>query len=335
MAPFVVCFARVRAILYRFRPRGPFAFGSAAGRGVSATIGSDALFSAVCLGLRDMFGPMRLSSFLRVVRASGSAPPVRLSSAVPYAGPVLFLPTPMVEEAPNTDWVSIGLFEQLVERRKPAGVTSLQEGRIAVTEDERKSVAALPTGKVWTELLRNRTALGAGGLETFVSQGVHFGPDCGLAVLAIVESEWRQDLDTAFRWLGDAGVGGERSSGYGQFDLAIEEINLPEAMNPAAYCTLSYYVPTARELEAGVLNRPAHYDIEERGGWMSHNNGTNLRHKSVPMIVPGSVLAPLTMQPQPEAPAGRASDVTPEGFREYDVLRAGWAFPIGVAPVAG
>jgi CRISPR-associated protein Csm4 len=180
---------------------------------------------------------------------------------------------------------------------------------------------------LWTSYGIERASVGrSGGSIPYTVDLVKFSPGCGLAVLAQVEDEWRDDIVACLRWLGDAGLGGRRSTGAGQFDLAVEAIEIAEPSEPNAHVTLSHYVPTARELEAGVLGEPARISIVDRSGWIGSIDGSGLRHKSVRMIAAGSVVARTAAGP----PVGRVVDVTPDGFRDHEVLRAGWAFPIGV-----
>ncbi|MFN8532465.1 MAG: hypothetical protein U0556_02840 [Dehalococcoidia bacterium] len=300
--------------LLRLQPRGPFHFGTDHTGAPAPVIGSDTLFSAVCLALRDLFGPVRLTSFVRVVR-SAADPPLRLSNAMPFSGNVLFLPA-----LSGDGWVSQSLFEAQIAGEPLPETRHLQAGWLQACEAD-----DLPVERVWTVDRRRRVRLGAGTPEPFEDSAVRFASGCGLAVLALIDAEWRDDVLAAIRSLGDSGIGGRRSTGAGQFDLAVESLDLRVPDAPTAYCTLSYYLPSARELEQGVLNEPAHYRIDDRTGWTSGPAGS-FRHRSVRMITAGSVVAPVDSRP----PVGRLADVTPTGFRDHEVLRAGWSFPIGV-----
>ncbi len=78
----------------RLLPRGPFHFG---GRGVGmehADVGlpADSLFSALCVTLADHAGSEALTALL----ARFGAPPFRLTSLMPCAGSVCFLPYPQI-----------------------------------------------------------------------------------------------------------------------------------------------------------------------------------------------------------------------------------------------
>jgi CRISPR-associated protein Csm4 len=307
----------VKTTLLRLQPRGAFHFGLGSSGLPVVSVGSDTLFSAFCLSLRDLFGPARLASFLRVVRGA-AVPPLRLSCALPYAGELLFFPRQHGE-----GWVSQRLFEAAV-AGQPLPARSLQEGDLLVAEDE--PLPPLPGGRLWAFEEVRRVRVGTNGVEPLRETLVRFAPGCGLAVLAEIAEEWREEVLAAFRALGESGIGGRRSWGAGHFELAVEPWEVREPATPTAYCTLSFYVPAARELEQGVLGPPARYWLTERSGWVGQPGGGTLRHRSLRAIGPGSVLAPVAGRP----PVGRLADVTPAGFRDHEVLRAGWAFPVGV-----
>lgn len=305
----------MNATLLRLVPRGPFHFGLDASGQPSATIASDAMFSALCLALRDLFGPMRLASFLRIIRGSSDMPPVRLSNALPYAGEVLFLPNPR-----GQGWISQRLFETLATGGTLGEIRELQDGLLIAD-----ALEPLTSGPVWMVERVRRARVGHGGVEPFVDQVVRFAPGCGLAIVAQIDADWRETVIAALRSLGDTGLGGRRSWGAGQFDLVVESVTLREPARPAYYCTLSLYLPTVRELEGGVLNPPARYELEERSGWTTTAGGT-VRRRTIRMVTAGSVLAPVDGRP----PVGRLADVTPAGFRDHEVLRSGWALPVGM-----
>lgn len=305
----------MNATLFRLVPRGPFHFGLDASGQPSPTVASDTLFGALCLALRELFGPMRLASLLRIIRGSGDTPPIRLSNAFPYIGDVLFLPNPV-----GHGWVSQRLFETLANGGTGGERRELQDGLLVADAEE-----ALPSGPAWVVEQVRRARVGGSGVEPFVDHVVRFAPGCGLAVLAQIDADWRETVIAALRSLGDTGIGGRRSWGAGQFELQIASVEVREPAQPDCYCTLSLYLPSVRELEGGVLNPPARYQLEERGGWTTVATGS-VRRRTVRMITAGSVLAPLDGRP----PVGRLADVTPAGFRDHEVLRSGWALPVGM-----
>lgn len=121
-------------------------------------------------------------------------------------------------------------------------------------------------------------------------------------------------LKAALHLLGEEGLGGERSSGAGRFE--VKWLELPEtwqsivdfsAGNYHTLMSLFWDTPITTEF----LNN-ASYEIQERGGWIAENQ---LRRKMVRMFSEGSVfLVP---------PEGKLVDVTPQGFKKHRIYRSG------------
>ena len=130
--------------------------------------------------------------------------------------------------------------------------------------------------------------------------------------------------------LGDAGIGGERSSGYGLFTpLEPQPVALPDVEGAARWVTLSSCWPLPGQ--EGILGPGAAYRLGNWRGWMESPDGRNLRRKGVHMLEPGSVLRALPDQ----AVYGGLADVTPEIFKTHTVWRYGLALPVGYGRAQG
>ncbi|AFY44836.1 type III-A CRISPR-associated RAMP protein Csm4 [Nostoc sp. PCC 7107] len=121
-------------------------------------------------------------------------------------------------------------------------------------------------------------------------------------------------LQAALHFLGEEGLGGERSSGAGRFQAEWLElpkdwqdvVNFSEG-NHHTIMSLFWDSPITTDF----LDN-ASYDIQERGGWIAESQ---LRRKMVRMFSEGSVfLAP---------PQGKLVDVTPKGFNKHRIYRSG------------
>jgi CRISPR-associated protein Csm4 len=136
--------------------------------------------------------------------------------------------------------------------------------------------------------------------------------------------EWQERFWEVLQVLGDAGVGGERSTGYGLFTpLEPHPVDLPDVDGTSRWVALSSCWPLPGQ--EGILGPGAAYRLENRRGWMDSPDGRNLRRKSAHMLEPGSVLRVL---PGHTAYGGLA-DVTPEIFDAHVVWRYGLALPVG------
>ena len=120
-------------------------------------------------------------------------------------------------------------------------------------------------------------------------------------------------LQAAFHLLGEEGLGGERSSGAGRFQ--IDWLELPETWQEVVkfadgnhHTLISLFWDT---ITTDFLNQ-ASYEIQERGGWIVENQ---LRRQMVRMFSEGSVFQTPTQ--------GKLVDVTPKAFKKHRVYRSG------------
>lgn len=334
----------VLVTVYALEPRGAFHFGE---RGVgleatSETFRSDSLFSALCAAVREYYGPAQLDELLAACCVD--PPPFRLSSCFPRAGDVLFFPRPQLplptapppdaaKRLKRTRYVSQGLLarwlagEDLSGELAPANFLAASGAWLSAAE--RARLGPLLTGETTALWVRDEVPRVAVDRRTHASAiwrcgRLLFQPGCGLYFLAQWNTlDWRPVVETALAVLGDAGLGGRRSQGHGQFAVAPPTtLELPEPAAPDAWLTLALYWPTSEELAAGVLAEPARFELVVRQGWAASPATGGLRRREVRMVTEGSLLA--------RPPRGALADVTPEGFAAHRVYRAGLAFPLGV-----
>jgi CRISPR-associated protein Csm4 len=118
-------------------------------------------------------------------------------------------------------------------------------------------------------------------------------------------------------FLGGEGIGGERSSGAGQFKVDLSSQNTPlsktweDVINfthGSGACLFSLF--WQHPLPENFLLH-ANYQLQERGGWLSslQTEGRQLRRKSVQMFTDGSVFSASTSL------TGQLADVTPTSLR--------------------
>jgi len=299
-------------------------------------------------------------------RVEGGPAPVRLSSAFPYAGDVYLFPRPMLHP-PGLDeigdpklgktlkkvhFVSQPILEALLagqsvahylaeadpahpgQQRVRPGVL-VQGGQVWVTPAEAARLRHLAdprTGDVrlWAEETVPRVTVdrATSRSQVYAVGRVRFAPGGGLFFLAEYQAPaWRPRLERALRALGDEGVGGERSSGHGQFELTAAgafPLAEPPPEQANAYVTLALYWPTEAEVRAGVLEG-ASYGLVNRRGWIGSPDGMNLRRRGVRMLAEGATLR--------QAPQGALADVkpldpAPARNVPHDVWRYGLAFPV-------
>lgn len=119
-----------------------------------------------------------------------------------------------------------------------------------------------------------------------------FAPRVMLWCLAVVETEamWK-NLQAGLRYLADTGLGANRSSGRGQFDICWEDApDLPHASASNGVLCLSNYVP--RDQEINLAAQPLAYNIQSV--WPKRERrfraNTPIYKRPMRMISAGSVL---------------------------------------------
>lgn len=333
--------------LYKLKPRSSFHFGEGA-LGIEATdevFHSDSFFGALAIGMRMWEGENTLVGLLSQFQEQ---PPFRITSLFPYAGEVLLFPNPMVNlplegeaeekqgiRLKDVRFISQGILEPMLRSEPLDGHlvrdNFYQGGRVWLTQQER---IALPQGgdgpALWRRHIVPKVAVDRLGVasHSYYAAQVGFSPDCGLYFLLEAEDPASKRLvESALYYLSEAGLGGERSAGHGQFSFEGASPFAPFwPTDGDSFITLSLYHPTLPELEAGVLARHAAYELTQRGGWVNTPERAGQRRKSASFIGEGSVLCSLG-----KPSYGELVDVTPELEPEkHPVYRYGFAFPIGV-----
>lgn len=146
------------------------------------------------------------------------------------------------------------------------------------------------------------------------------------------DRELETRLETCLRFLGEEGIGGERSSGAGRFEveywgrLPSEWEELVQFQQGDHHSLISLFwddLFSNTEMSQDWLGVSARYAFKERGGWIaSPFSGRQLRRQMVRMFTEGSVF--------PNKPEGKLADVTPSGFTKHSVYRSGIAVSLPV-----
>jgi CRISPR-associated protein Csm4 len=316
---------------------------------------SDTLFSALCHVLRHIYGVAGLESFLEAY-AVGS-PPFLVGGGFPYcmvAGKALrFYPAPMsfkradnvlrqrLQKATKARWISESLFSEYAKQGNiQSSVEYFPAMGAAVTADERDQIKQAygrvlnreqgeiqlwvvdDVPRVALDRISNASNIYRAGRLTFAENG-------GLWVgFQVLDEQWRGVLSALLNVLADEGIGGERSSGYGQFMLALDDdrLSFPDAVETDRFVTLSHCRPASTQEATQTLSGNAAYGLDVRRGWMGSLDASGLRRKAVRMLTMGSVLQSIRGQ----SLYGSLANVTPDVFKRHPVYRYGFALPIGV-----
>ena len=342
---------------------------------------SDTLFSALCHALREQFGlaclqefllgfaepepPVTLSSAFPYALARGEKQEDWVLPRQIEAGQaVRFFPRPLdwppglpdlADERKNVkgiEWVSETLFRGWINGENLSAhwrkENWVHDKHVWLTEQERQQIAGWRDEdsdeiRLWTvgDVPRVTVDRRHSGSAVYQAGQLRFQPGGGLWLLARWHEDWRQRGETALRVLGETGIGGERSSGYGQFILhgPHSVAALPEPIAGERFVTLALYFPKEQELPAVLKDERVSYRLRVRRGWMSSPDqvqgpggkavrGSALRRRAVRMFAEGSLL----YWPEGRTTLGDLADVTPEAFDParggHNVWRYGYALPV-------
>lgn len=340
-------------IVYQLNPVTPFHFGE---RGIgqeetSEFPHSDTLLAALIIAWNLNRG-YDLEALLPAIRSA--SPPFCISSAFPYAGPVRFLPRPLIplygeDEAQQLDpklgkkveWVSWRRLEDIINSNTPPRVEAkdlLMDGRVWLHPADRKVLEQkfgqpIQNFRIWStgqiETIPRVTVDRINSTPALYYQGqVRFAEGCGLYVLAEFSTEdstFQQAVTDGLTQLGELGLGGRRSVGLGQYMLrtmALDEpLEQPMADKDNFYLLFSLYHPTQTEVQAGAL-KGAHYRLITRRGWFFSSADTAQRRRAVRMLAEGSLLCSSVI--------GNVVDVAPTGYSNdhHPVYRSGLALTV-------
>jgi CRISPR-associated protein Csm4 len=154
-----------------------------------------------------------------------------------------------------------------------------------------------------------------------------------------LESQQREELEQALYFLGEEGIGGERSSGAGRFTATWNPLPQeweaaiyyrPDGESHQRYSLLSLFWDDTVTPE--FLDESS-YELHQRSGWIASPSGRQRRRQVVPMFTEGSVF-------KPDQLTGKLVDVTPPGFEQqpngHRIYRSGIALslPIRVLDIA-
>ncbi|HUK18001.1 MAG TPA: hypothetical protein VLW65_16365 [Bryobacteraceae bacterium] len=356
-------------MVVKLRPTGPWRIGpdSGARNRVDAVYHSDTLYAAVCSAMARM---SLLDEWLDAT-ARGEAPAVAFSSCFPLVEETRFVAPPRTVWPPTSPallstrvrWKAARFIPLTVVETLLAG-QSLDENQWAVDGPSECLLPAAAQSGAFRAGIRWNAAVDrlSGASERHSTACMEFRAGAGLWTVAsfagdAARGKWAEPVKAAFRWLADAGFGGERSRGWGRSETPeFTEGSLPELIVSPPQDRDS--APQSRdhsrfgEREGAVAEPaeppvqsppPAHgihphwllslftpaaadavdwsrgnYTLLERAGRI---DGSGELKKNLQMVAEGSVIY------APEAPRGGAPDVAPEGFA-HPVYRAGFAVSI-------
>ena len=155
---------------------------------------------------------------------------------------------------------------------------------------------------------------------------VYFKENAGLYFLVEFSNpEFQNTFLNVLNFLGEEGIGGERSSGAGQFEVEPSELT-NEWEQAIKFDKGNFHSLISlfweESLSENFLENSS-YEWLRRGGWISSSpSGSQRRRKSVQMFAEGSVFQ--------EQPKGQLANVTPDGFKLHQIYRSGISLSLSI-----
>lgn len=304
---------------------------------------SDTLFSALVNSYARLFGGEAVGEFLQEFVDS---PPVRLSSTFIYHQQdkeiTYYLPKPLKfpHKYPQDDDLSffknykkIKYLPLSVWKKWYQGNGFEKSDRLELESSAQETTGSLQKAGVFNygktyqihqlpKVGIDRTTAASNfyhtGLVKFQSKdsvsGLYF-----LLHFPQKNEDLEKKIYAALHLLGEEGIGGERSSGAGRFDIAYwknlseDWLKIINFKNGTDHTSLSLFWDD--QIKEEFLDDSS-YELIERGGWIGSGfSGRQLRRKKVQMFAEGSVFK--------QPPSGKLADVTPTGFNTHNIYRSG------------
>ncbi|MCX7837764.1 MAG: type III-A CRISPR-associated RAMP protein Csm4, partial [candidate division WOR-3 bacterium] len=251
----------------QFKPKGPFHLGEREGwlEGTNTFIHSDTLFSAFLNAFLLLFGEKELENLISSFE--NNEPPFLISSAFPYWQDLLFFPVPknqisIEKKVKKIEFVEQRGFEELLKGKR---LDNLLNGLKKIPQDEEPyypwSVENVP--RVGLSRFDNHP-----GERFFYFGQISYKDNAGLFFLIkYLNKSFKDKLEATMRLLADEGIGGDRSSGKGLFELLnFREIEIKVPDDADGVITLSLYYPKDESEIKGI--EKGFYELLERKGYI-------------------------------------------------------------------
>ena len=300
---------------------------------VSHMIHSDTLFGAIVDCWFNLY-PEDES----IIFGNSESPPFLVSSAFPYFGECEFFPKPYSSKV-ETDEIKALRKVQFIEKSVFFKILSGEVFRFESQHTtgggnfwiDNSSDSIFPRLWVVEETPRVVIDRYTGSTNHYFVSELYFEEKAGLFFLVkFKDRNLIEKFETALRFLGDQGLGLDRSSGKGLFNIEKTtgfEYPKPEKTN--RFLTLSLYHPSRKEIETFLLEN-ASYDMVYRGGWITSNGrGTPYRRQVLTMFAEGSVFSGDPDKLYGDMPTVISSTFKPQDM-DHKVYRYGCAFPLGI-----
>ncbi|MCX7654159.1 MAG: type III-A CRISPR-associated RAMP protein Csm4 [Fervidobacterium sp.] len=244
-------------------------------------IHSDTLFSAIVNTYSLIYGLRETEEFVNRIIQEGV---FLCSSAFPVIGDTYFVPKPIsyklgFDDPKNEKKVQFVDIEMLISKNSLTKEQVEEKNRILS-----KSIKIVEKPRVSIDRITNSANI-------YYSADVELEKNVAYWFFLEVNEEYEKKLKTVVNVLGDEGIGGEKTYGYGQFMAEFFEDNQDYFGN--FFLLLSVFKPSTDEVKC---LEPNGYRIARRGGYAYspyQDSSTEIRYQMYNVFTEGSVFKSL------------------------------------------
>lgn len=272
----------------------PTHFGDGGLMTASKTIHADTLFSSLCIEAQQS-GEDCLESLIQNVKERK----LIFSDALPYIGKRYYIPKPFMQINAEKETEGNSIQKKALKKLEYVPVDQLTDfvnGKMDIEKEQKFFSENFGKSSLEQKVRINRNGEDA---EPYSVGTFTFREDSGLYICIGYESESAYyDLSDLLDSLSYSGIGGERSSGFGRFEIKAVALpnemkkRLSESRKYQRYESLSVSLPEDAELDSVLQG--AQFHLIRRGGFAFDNSKANShKKKDIFLFDAGSTFAEL------------------------------------------
>ncbi|MCZ7381069.1 MAG: type III-A CRISPR-associated RAMP protein Csm4 [Candidatus Methanoperedens sp.] len=234
----------------------------------SPIIHSDTIFNSIINAHSLMHSKEETDDFVKKFNT------IKISSGFPFCGNEIYFPKPKIKlnidekthsdhskNLKKTEFVSKEYFEKIINFKE------LNETDITKITKKIEIYEEFQIPKVYLDRETNKSGF-------FFISLIKFKKDCGLWFSIDCENDVYDEIISCLRLLGEEGIGGKRTWGYGLFEFKEKDIEL---IQPAgnSFILLSLFYPDKNEKE--IFSDNSSWDFVLRGGWTGKERKPRIR----------------------------------------------------------
>ena len=271
---------------------------------ISIACHCDTFYSAVCQEILKLYGEVELENFVKDTKSGN----FKISDLLPYDNNTLYLPKPILY---------VGKKENDTEKQEKNSVLKKKMKKLHYIPIDKFEIdkfdeylSSLKKGKIFSlettniseSVMYEKNAIARSGNPD--DNGLYsvsitkFEKGCGLYFIAEFSEDKKEWFDNLLKSLGLSGIGGKRTSGYGQFEViddtkldkssdTLDDKTLAQLLENNAeskyYLTLSAMYP--KKDEVPKLTDDGYYTLIQRQGFVASRTYSKQFLKRIPSVM--------------------------------------------------